>query len=66
MVLSDKRYQQNGREGLKERSRAPGRVHNRTEASVETAVMRVRKTILSGVTLNYAMRVWVRIPSPSD
>ena len=42
------RYQQNGREGLKERSRAPGRVHNRTEESVETAVVRVRKTILSG------------------
>lgn len=42
------RYQQNGREGLKERSRAPKRVHNRTEASVETAVVCVRKTILSG------------------
>lgn len=42
------RYQQGGREALQSRSRAPHRVHNRTPAETEAAVVRVRQIITSG------------------
>jgi transposase InsO family protein len=50
------RYRKDGRAGLASHSRAPKRVHNRTAADVEAAVVRVRQTILSGATaeLRYA------------
>jgi transposase InsO family protein len=50
------RYEQSGREGLKSQNRAPKRVHNRTNADIEGAVVRVRQTILQGedVALRYA------------
>ena len=43
-----KRYQVGGRDGLTTRSRAPHRVHNRTAAEIEEAVVRIRHTILAG------------------
>lgn len=42
------RYQSEGRAGLESRSRAPHRVHNRTPADVEEAIVRIRQTITSG------------------
>lgn len=50
------RYRQGGRAALASRSRAPKRVHNRTDEAVEAAVVRVRQTILSGevADLRYA------------
>jgi putative transposase len=42
------RYQQEGREGLRSRSRAPHNVHNRTPFHMEAAIVRLRKLILSG------------------
>lgn len=42
------RYQERGREGLKSRSRAPKRVHNRTAVEVEAAIVRLRRLIMSG------------------
>jgi transposase InsO family protein len=50
------RYQAQGREGLSSQSRAPKRVHNRTAAEIEAAVVRVRQTILGGedAELRYA------------
>lgn len=43
-----RRYQLGGRAALASRSRAPDRVHNRTSVEVEQAIVRVRKTIMSG------------------
>ena len=43
-----KRYRQEGRAGLQSRSRAPHRVHNRTSAEIEAAIVRVRQTIAAG------------------
>lgn len=50
------RYRQGGREALRDRSRAPKRVHNRTAVEVENAIVRIRQTILSGedAELRYA------------
>jgi putative transposase len=50
------RYQEGGREGLENRSRAPHRVHNRTPPDVEAAIVRIRQTIVSGADpeLRYA------------
>lgn len=42
------RYQQGGRPALASRSRAPKQVHNKTPAEVEKAIVRIRKTIISG------------------
>ena len=42
------RYRQEGREGLRSRSRAPHHVHNRTPSHMEAAIVRLRKLILSG------------------
>lgn len=42
------RYRDSGRAGLKSRSRAPHRVHNRTLPEVEDAIVRLRKAITSG------------------
>jgi hypothetical protein len=42
------RYREGGREGLRSRSRAPHRVHNRTPEGVESAIVRLRKAITSG------------------
>lgn len=42
------RYREGGREGLKSKSRAPNRVHNRTPEDVEAAIVRLRKAIASG------------------
>lgn len=43
-----KRYQQEGRAGLRSQSRAPHRVHNRTDREVETTIIRIRQTITEG------------------
>lgn len=43
-----KRYQREGRAGLRSRSRAPRQVHNRIPLDTEAAVVRVRQVILSG------------------
>lgn len=50
------RYSQGGRTALKSRSRAPRRVHNRTETEVENAIVRIRQTIQCGedAELRYA------------
>jgi transposase InsO family protein len=42
------RYRQCGREGLRTRSRAPHVVHNRTPEDVESAIVRIRRTIQEG------------------
>lgn len=42
------RYRQGGRQALVSRSRAPQHVHNRTPAETEAAIVRLRKTIVSG------------------
>ena len=42
------RYREGGREGLKSKSRAPKRVHNRTPEDVEAAIVRLRRVITSG------------------
>ena len=42
------RYREGGRGGLRSRSRAPNRVHNRTPEDVEAAIVRLRKVITSG------------------
>jgi transposase InsO family protein len=42
------RYRSGGREGLKSKSRAPKRVHNRTPEDVEAAIVRLRKAITCG------------------
>ena len=43
-----KRYQQEGRAGLRSKSRAPHRVHNRTDRAVEATIIRLRQTITEG------------------
>jgi len=43
-----RRYQQGGRAALVSQSRAPKQVHNRTEATIEAAIIRVRESIISG------------------
>jgi hypothetical protein len=50
------RYCQEGREGLRSRSRAPKRVHNRIAEDVEAAIVRLRRTITAGADpeLRYA------------
>jgi hypothetical protein len=50
------RYRRGGREGLRSQSRAPKRVHNRTAEDVETAIVRLRRTITTGTDpeLRYA------------
>ena len=52
------RYRAAGREGLRSRSRAPHRVHNRTSEELEAAIERVRKLIVEGQDpeLRYANR----------
>lgn len=42
------RYQRGGRAALRDKSPAPHRVHNRTPAETEAAVVRVRQVITSG------------------
>lgn len=42
------RYRESGRAGLRSKSRAPKRVHNRTPEDVEAALVRLRKAITSG------------------
>jgi putative transposase len=42
------RYREGGRQALASRSRAPRHIHNRTLEEVEAAVVRLRKTIVSG------------------
>lgn len=51
-----KKYREHGRAGLVTQSKAPKRVHNRTSDEVEQAVVRIRRTIESGVDpeLRYA------------
>jgi hypothetical protein len=50
------RYRRGGRAGLRSRSRAPKRVHNRTAEDVEAAIVRLRCTITTGTDaeLRYA------------
>lgn len=50
------RYRQGGRAGLASRSRAPKRVHNRTDPAVAAAIVRIRRAIVSGeeAELRYA------------
>ncbi|MBN1220492.1 MAG: helix-turn-helix domain-containing protein [Anaerolineae bacterium] len=43
-----KRYQQEGRAGLGNKSRAPHMVYNRTNTEVEAAIVRIRQTITDG------------------
>lgn len=43
-----RRYQQYGRSGLQEQSRAPHRVPNKTDATIEAAIVRIRQTISTG------------------
>ncbi len=43
-----KRYQQKGRAGLADHSRAPKHVHNRIPVATEEAIERLRRTILAG------------------
>jgi transposase len=71
------RYRAEGRDGLVNRSRTPHQVHNRTSPETESAVVRIRETILSGADpiLRYASvgariirselkRMGVTAPSP--
>jgi hypothetical protein len=42
------RYRQGGRQALASRSRAPQHIHNRIPAETEAAIVRLRRTIISG------------------